>query len=120
MPKKKGKGKAQLMPKGTGAIKRTPSTHFDEVNGDQLWKPESVEGERQAVNRCPCQLCKGQKGKSEMQFLVKWKNYAEKHNTYECAAHIAGNEQLVKEYRVRLAKKNKEIDEKRAEKAKAS
>lgn len=115
----KKKGKAPLMPKGTGAIKRTPSTHFDEVSGDQLWKPEEVQGEKQAVNRCPCSLCKGNKGKTERYYLIKWKDHDKKHNTWECAAHIAGNEQLVKDYRLRLEKKNKEIDEKKAEKAKA-
>ena len=96
MPPKKKKGKAPLMPKGTGAIKRTPSTHFDEVSGDQLWKPEEVQGEKQAVNRCPCSLCKGNKGKTERYYLIKWKDHDKKHNTWECAAHIAGNEQLVK------------------------
>jgi len=112
---KKGKGKATapLMPKGTGPIKRTPSSHFDEVSGDQLWKPEEVQGERQAVNRCPCSLCKGNRGQTEKHFLITWKDHDKKHNTWECAAHIAGNEHLVKYYRLWLVneKKNKEIKE---------
>jgi hypothetical protein len=105
----RGRGKLQrkksLPPQGTGT-KRTPSGHFDAASGGDLYTPEKIVAERKAKSICPCSSCESNNGTTETQWQVKWVGHASKHNTWEPVTHVAGNEQMIKTFRIDLAKKN--------------
>ena len=117
----RGHGKVQrkksLPPQGSGASKRTPPSHFDAANGDDMYMPELIVAKRKAKSICPCNSCESNNGKMESQWQVEWAGHADKHNTWEPLVHLCGNEQMIKTFRLELKKKN-EAFAKKVEQAK--
>ena len=76
-PKKKPPAAAApLKAQGTGGHKRTPTSAFDSAAGKDVYELEKVITQRLA--------------KGVTQYQVKWKNYENKHNTWEPIENLAG------------------------------
>ena len=74
---------------GTGGIKRTPQSAFDPAKDKDVYEVEKIMGTRKM---------KDKHGNMINQFLVKWKGFAAKQNTWEPLAHLAGVEDMVAEF----------------------
>ena len=70
-----------------GTTKRTPSSAFDPAAGKDIYELERIIAQRTA--------------KGITQFLVNWKNYDSKDNTWEPIEHLAGCEDMIAEFKER-------------------
>jgi hypothetical protein len=101
-PKKsKTNAKADVAPaaRGTGPIKRTPTSHFDPLinSAETLFEVEAIVGE--GVSK--------KKGEEPgIIFLVKWRNYNASHNSWEPLLGLAGLEDMIEVYREKRKKEN--------------
>ena len=86
--------------------KRTPTSAFDGAAGKDTYEPEKIVAKRQT--------------KGETQWLVKWKGYENRDNTWEPLEHLAGCEDMIVEFhereRTRLAQVEAAAEVVRAEK----
>jgi hypothetical protein len=97
-PRKKKKAAAPSKapgPKGTGAVKRTP-LHIGDAAAveDQEYEVETI-------------VATG-KQRGVASYLVKWKGWSEKHNTWEPLTHLVGAEELVREFNVEARRLDEE------------
>ena len=75
-----------LKPQGK-TTKRTPTSTFDGAAGQELYEPEKIIAARKA--------------KGVLQWLVKWKGFDAKDNTWEPIEHLAGCEDMIAEFNER-------------------
>ncbi|KAK3233510.1 La ribonucleoprotein [Cymbomonas tetramitiformis] len=79
----------ELVPKGKGAVKRTPHNHFDAASSDDTkYEVEAVLAERSSYGVA--------------QFLIKWKGFEESSNTWEPLTNLPGHDIVVEEFRANL------------------
>lgn len=73
--------------------KRTPKTiaEQEELASEEFFEPELIEAERTS--------------NGVLQFLVRWKGYDKKYDTWEPLVHLPGSEDLIRDFRAKKAER---------------
>ena len=105
---------SRLPAQGKGRNKRTPQSAFDPAKDKDIYEPEAVVGTRKAKNK---------EGQQIDQYLVKWKDFDSKQNTWEPLEHLAGCEDLIVTYTEKQKQQSAELaadeEQRRAERQEA-
>ena len=107
--RKAGSAKAPAIPEalsrlpaqGKGPNKRTPQSAFDPAKDKDIYEPEAVVGTRKAKNK---------EGQQIDQYLVKWKDFDSRQNTWEPLEHLAGCEDMIVAYTEKQKQQRTELE----------
>ena len=90
-------------PVGKGPCKRTPKTILEqqELTNETLFEPEKITAQRFV--------------KGVLQFLVSWRGYSAKYDSWEPLVNIPGSEDLVRDYRLERVREEEKAEKKRQE-----